>query len=105
MIVYTWYDREDVLPYMNAYTWYIDGMTGRTSSRTPEGRPSGMNAYTWYIDGMTGRTSSSTPEGRPSGMNALLSYECMLQSIDEEEECLHGCVVLVLVETSTEDRS
>ena len=49
---------------------YIDGMTGRTSSRTSEGRPSGMNAYTWYIDGMTGRTSSRTPEGRPSGMNA-----------------------------------
>ena len=24
---------------------YIDGMTGRTSSRTPEGRPSGMNAW------------------------------------------------------------
>ena len=26
-----------------------------------------------YIDGMTGRTSSSTPEGRQSGMNAWLS--------------------------------
>ena len=26
----------------------------------------------------------------------------MLQSTNEEEECLHGCVVLVLVETSTE---
>ena len=26
----------------------------------------------------------------------------MLQSINEEEECLHGCVVSVLVETSTE---
>ena len=51
------------------------------------------------------------PGGRPpvhqrvdrlGWMRSFLMNVCGNQAINEEEECLHGCVVLVLVETSTE---